>query len=102
MPNRYKNISRDRTDEGREYISNPIYPDIPETPDDIYLITTGGDRYDILAQQYYSDYTLWWIIATANPNQKRDGLIVKPGVQLRIPANKDQVLEAFENLNASR
>ena len=102
MPNRYRTILRSKTEEGREYTSNPIYPDIPETPDDIYLITTGGDRYDTLAQQYYSDYTLWWIIATANSDQKRDGLIVKPGVQLRIPANKDRVLEAFENLNASR
>lgn len=102
MPNRYKNISTAANEDGRRYITNPIYPDIPETPDDIYLITTGGDRYDTLAQQYYSDHTLWWIIATANSDQKRDGLIVKPGVQLRIPANKDRVIEAFENLNSSR
>ena len=102
MANRYKNISLRVNENGRTYRANPIYPDIPETSDDIYLITTGGDRFDTLAQEYYSDYRLWWIIATANSDQKRDGLIVKPGVQLRIPANKDEVLEAFENLNSSR
>ena len=102
MPNRYRNITARVNEDGRRYLSNPIYPDIPETPDDIYLITTGGDRFDTLAQQYYGDYTYWWIIATANSDQKRDGLIVKPGVQLRIPANKDAVVEAFNNLNSSR
>jgi len=102
VANRYTNITRRVNEDGVRYITNPIYPDIPETPDDIYLITTGADRYDTLAQIYYGDYRYWWIIATANSVQKRDGLIVKPGVQLRIPANKDEVVDAFENLNSSR
>lgn len=102
MPNRYKNISRTRDVEGRRYIRNPIYPDIPVTEDDTYLITTGGDRYDTLAVRFYGDTSLWWIIAAANSDKKRDGLVVKPGIQLRIPASKDSILTAYDNLNSSR
>ena len=101
MVRRYKNIEKLVNSEGKRYISNAIYPDIPADPDDTYIITTGGDRYDILAQQFYGDSSLWWVIATANVS-KTDGLIVKPGVQLRIPYNVDQVLENFDRVNKER
>jgi len=98
MPNRYETIQNLKTPEGKRYIKNAIYPEIPETADDIYVITTGGDRYDVLAQQFYGDSTLWWVIASANTS-KTDGLIVKPGVQLRIPADGQKALNDFIELN---
>lgn len=101
MANRYRNIEQYKTDEGRRYLRNPIYPDIPVTEDDIYVITTGGDRYDTLALQFYGDSSLWWIIASSNVS-KRDGLIVEPGVQLRIPASKDQALRLYSEVNEKR
>ena len=37
------------------------YPEIPLNEDDIYVTTVQGDRFDILANQYYQDETLWLI-----------------------------------------
>lgn len=101
MPQRYKKIQDLRTEGGRRYKSNAIYPSIPATADDTYIITTGGDRYDALAQQFYNDQTLWWVIAMSN-NSKKDGLIVEPGIQLRIPADGEGARALFEQLNEER
>lgn len=101
MANRYRDIARLRTTDGVEYIMNTIYPEIPLSDQDYYVISTGGDRYDTLAQQFYSDYTLWWIIAAANTSQ-RASLIVEPGVQLRIPADIQGALQLFRQVNKTR
>src|SRR6056300_1740689 len=101
MPNRYETIQKLKTAEGRRYIKNAIYPEIPLTADDTYIITTGGDRYDTLAQQFYGDSTLWWVIASANTS-KTDGLIVEQGIQLRIPADAAKVRSLFNELNSKR
>ena len=101
MANRYRDTKRSKTSDGIEYITNSIYPDIPLSDQDYYVISTGGDRYDNLAQQFYSDHTLWWIIAMAN-NSERASLIVEPGIQLRIPADKDRILQLYRDVNKSR
>lgn len=101
MANRYRNTQQINTSDGIPYLVNTIYPDIPLSEDDFYVITTGGDRYDTLATQFYNDHTLWWIIASANVSE-RGSLAVKPGVQLRIPANKERILEAYNQVNSTR
>ena len=101
MANRDKNTKQLKTSEGRRYLINSVYPDIPVTEDDIYIITTGGDRYDTLALQFYADSSLWWVIAAANTS-KKDSIMVKPGVQLRIPADGPSVVALFEDLNRKR
>lgn len=100
--NRYQNIDNLKSEEGKRYIKNAVYPDIPESSDDIYVITTVGDRYDTLAQQFYKDTSLWWIIATANPSNKTSSLVPTPGVQLRIPANPSSIVSKYVRLNQSR
>lgn len=102
MPKRYSKIKTTTTETGRRYKFNAVYPDIPETDADIYVVTTSGDRLDILAQQYYGDSTLWWIIAAANSNINNASLIPTPGVQIRIPSNKENVINSFNNLNRTR
>jgi hypothetical protein len=101
MPDRFRNIELLKQESGRRYYKNVIYPDIPATEDDTYIITTGGDRYDTLALQFYGDSTLWWVIASAN-NSKKDGLIVEQGIQLRIPADAAKVRSLFNELNSKR
>jgi hypothetical protein len=101
MANRYRDIQHFKTTDGIEYITNPIYPDIPLSDRDYYVISTGGDRYDTLARQFYNDHTLWWIIAMAN-NSERASLIVEPGVQLRIPADKDRIVDLYTQVNKNR
>ena len=67
--NRYRNIPKGKDSLGKRYIKNPIYPEIPETIDDIYVETEYGDRVDVLAYQIYNNTSLWWIITTATPNR---------------------------------
>tara|TARA_R100000008_G_scaffold83037_1_gene67962 strand:- start:179 stop:487 length:309 start_codon:yes stop_codon:yes gene_type:complete len=98
---RYKDIKKLINSDNKHYYLNPIYPDLPETEEDIYVITTGGDRYDTLAQQFYNDSSLWWAIASANTSV-RDNLIVEPGIQLRIPLSKQRVLQLYKSANSSR
>jgi nucleoid-associated protein YgaU len=98
MANRYKDITILKDSTGKQYRRQVFYPDVPLSDDDTYLITTQGDRYDILAFDYYGDVELWWIIACAN-NATRDGLAIEPGIQIRIPADKNQVIRLYEKLN---
>ena len=97
---RYQNIDIFKTGENRQYKTNPIYPDIPESLDDIYVITTGGDRYDTLARQFYGDSSLWWVIASSN-NHQRASLKLTPGAQIRIPGNIDNAIRNYNSINKS-
>lgn len=98
---KYSELQILKSKDGRRYRTNPIYPTIPASPDDFYILTSVGDRYDTLARQFYKDSSLWWIIASAN-NSEKASLVVEPGVQLRIPANKEQIVESYERINQSR
>jgi phage tail protein X len=102
MPKRYSKIGTTVTDTGRRYRFNAVFPEIPETDTDIYVVTTAGDRLDNLAQQYYGDSTLWWIIAVANSNINKASIIPTPGVQIRIPGNKQAVIGQYNELNSTR
>ena len=101
MASRYENSTLSRDRKGKRFFTNPIYPEIPVTENDIYVITTGTDRYDKLALQFYQDSSLWLVIAMAN-NSKTDSLAVKQGIQLRIPASPGNAVSLFEEFNANR
>ena len=75
------------------------YPEIPLSENDIYVYTTQGDRYDILTLNYYGDSSLWWIIASANPNIGLSTLVIPEGVQIRIPNNISAVINDFRLIN---
>ena len=100
--NRYSNLPTivDLETLKTSYI-NIKYPGIPTSPLDIYVFVAQGDRYDTLAQQFYKDSSLWWAIASANTSV-RDNLVVKPGVQLRIPLSKQRVLQLYRSINSNR
>ena len=61
-----------------------IYQNIPETNNDIFIITQQGDRLDTLAFQFYEDPDLWWYIAKANHINTMN---VEAGTSLRIPSS---------------
>ena len=52
--------------------------------DDIYVISTEGDRLDLLANQFYGDASLWWYIAQAN---NINTINLSAGTSLRIPVS---------------
>ena len=89
-----KNINRKRIYKALKY------PEIPLSIEDTYVITTDGDRLDLLADQFYQDVDMWWIIATANPGiVKRDTFNLKPGLEIRIPTDTQSIMQNFESLN---
>ena len=96
---RYNSTSILRDNNGRRYYANTRYPRIPISFDDIYVFTQEGDRFDILAQQYYGDSSLWWVISTANDLLNQSSYFPPIGQQLRIPANISQIIANFEALN---
>ena len=99
MKNRLSNISIERKNQVR-YYRGIKYPNIDLSINDIYIITTSGDRLDLLANQFYNDTRLWWIIATANRNViRRDSFNLKAGLEIRIPADIQDILSNFESLN---
>jgi hypothetical protein len=102
LANRYRKIGTTANSDGRRYRRNPIYPEIPLSTEDIYIIATEGDRYDTLATTYYGDPTLWWIISTANSSSNRASLVPTLGSQIRIPSNKQQAINLFDSLNLNR
>ncbi len=100
--NRYLRIPIIKTDNDPKlrYI-NVKYPLITLDPQDIYVYTIQGDRYDIIAQSYYSDSTLWWIINRANPAQDNASLYPAVGTQIRIPSPNriSVILSQYDSLN---
>lgn len=99
MANRYsytKPVSQQYTK--KRYLESTIYPKILPNNNDIYIISEQSDRLDLLAQKYYQDPSLWWIIATAN-NLHNASLAIEPGIQLRIPSNLTSILNNLEKIN---
>jgi hypothetical protein len=99
MKNRLKSIDI-KYKGNKGHYKNIKYPIIPLSIDDVYIITTSGDRLDLLANQFYNDVKLWWVIATANRDiLRRDSLGIKPGLEIRIPANISKILKSFTKFN---
>jgi|TARA_Y100000114_G_C11712940_1_gene304453 phage tail protein X len=102
MANRLRFIRRQRGTNSKRVLKNIKYPNIPLSINDIYAITVEGDRLDLIANQFYKNVDLWWIIATANPDIiRRDSFVLKTGIQIRIPdPNRiTTILRSFEKLN---
>jgi phage tail protein X len=99
MPNRYQNIPIEKINGKRTY-QTVRYPEIPLDENDIYVYTTQGDRFDILAQQYYGEQSYWWIISIANAQLFQNSLVIPEGIQLRIPSDLAGVLSSFNLLNS--
>ena len=107
MINRYQNIPKTKI-QGKTVYRTSRYPEVPLSENDVYVITTQGDRFDTLAQQYYNDSSLWWVISIANtgnagagtlPVLPQNSLVIPEGIQIRIPANYVSVLNDFKVLN---
>ena len=99
MASRYQNIPVTRQSSMSSlYFRTNIYPTIQPTDNDYYVITTIGDRLDLMAYDFYQDSSLWWIIASANA-LPGDSLYPPIGVQLRIPTNIQTVLSTYNQEN---
>jgi hypothetical protein len=95
---RYKDISLKKSREGARVTKPVIYPPIARSVEDIYVVTTPGDRLDLLAHKYYGNISYWWMIAEANGLGKGT-VALEPGIQVRIPANPTTILANLRETN---
>ena len=104
MANRYLNSKILKTDKGKRYYSTLMYPYLEPSEDDVYVITTVGDRLDLIALEYYGDPELWYVIFFCNPDigLRRDSIYTPPGIQLRIPTNINTINNELVNVNTAR
>jgi nucleoid-associated protein YgaU len=84
-------------------VSSTYYPDF-NTENDVFIISQEGDRLDLLANEYYGDETLWFVIARAN-NIGHGSIVIEPGKVIRIPSYNEfsgiqGLLSSFNNGNA--
>lgn len=102
MNYRYQNTQIRRTPQlGNQYYLNNVYPQIPFSVNDTYVITVLGDRLDLLSFDYYGDTDFWWVIASAN-SLPGDSLYLEPGAQIRIPSDLPSIINSYNKANASR
>ena len=91
-----------RQDKNKQrYLSTEDYPSFDKKDTDVIIRARFGQRMDNLANRFYNNPDLWWVISKANPNKiKRDSFFIEPGLQIRIPMGIDAILDDFETENS--
>ena len=97
---RYTTTQQIKDASGKRKAETTILPVVPISEDDIYIQVTSPERLDLLADKFYNDVSLWWVIATANALGK-GSLYVPENTRLRIPA-ATKIQDVIESLNNSR
>ena len=98
MATRYQYIQSTRYEGIPAYVQQ-LYPSVVLASNDYYIETGYNDRLDLIANDFYGDSTLWWIISSANSQIKPNSLYPTPGIQLRIPANTSNIISSYKVLN---
>jgi len=83
--NRFRDHYISDDDSKYEYWSLPDYPSFPAQSDDVWHEVVSYDRLDMLAQRYYKDPMLKWVIASAN-GIDLEPTDLKQGERLLIPS----------------
>jgi hypothetical protein len=97
--NRYQNIPIIKNSQGKSYYRDNKYPEVPLSVSDIYIVASDGDRFDMIAAQYYGDSSLWWVISIANPDLPQNSLYIPLETQIRIPSNPSNIVSSYSKLN---
>lgn len=91
---RYKEAVILKDNDGKRYYRPTVVRGIPLKDTDRFIYPVDGDRFDTLAQRFYGDSNLWWIIAKAN--NINDGSIgLKPEKRIRIPVEIQSILDSL-------
>ena len=96
---RYDTAKIRKDKNGTRYYKPTVVPNVPIKDSDIFVYPVYGDRFDTMAQRYYNDSTLWWIIAKANELSKGQ-ISADPLKKLRIPTEIDDILESVQKSNS--
>ena len=97
---RYNNTRvRFKKEYGRTY-SYTMYPKIPIKNSDIFITPKYGVRLENLANEYYQDTSLWWIIAQANGIKGFTAIYSENfSGEIRIPTEIQDIIDEFEEMN---
>ncbi len=96
---RYDTAKIRKDKNGTRYYKPTVVPNVPIKDSDIFVYPVYGDRFETIAQRYYNDSTLWWIIAKANELSKGQ-ISADPLKKLRIPTEIDDILESVQKSNS--
>lgn len=80
------NFARLLTIDSVEHWEMPEYPVIVAAQDDTFYQVQQEDRIDLIAQSFYGNPELWWVIAVANDLSLLPSDL-KPFSTIRIPSN---------------
>jgi hypothetical protein len=96
---RYDTAKVKKDKNGTRYYKPTVVPNVPIKDSDIFVYPIYGDRFDTIAQRYYNDSSLWWIIAKANELSKGQ-ISADPLKKIRIPTEIDDILESVQKSNS--
>ena len=94
---RYDNTTKKINKKGKRVFRPTMYPKIPLKDSDLFIYPKFGERLDSLAQKYYQDVSLWWIIAKAN-NLDQAHIGLETDKQLRIPLDTISIINRLKNM----
>tara|TARA_Y100001937_G_scaffold53460_1_gene73718 strand:+ start:635 stop:937 length:303 start_codon:yes stop_codon:yes gene_type:complete len=99
MASRYRNqkILLD-LDSNKRYLSRIKYPVIPSRDSDIRIVTIQGQSLLTLANEFYGDVNLYWVIARRN--NINNTLFPTIGTELFIPTDLGEITTELSRLNA--
>lgn len=84
--------------DGKSQYNSLVLPTFSESSSDIVINVNNSTRLDVLAQQFFGDPTLWWVIALYN-NIGDGSLYVKDQKYLRIPSDIQSIYNDIRDLN---
>tara|TARA_R100000005_G_C4973965_1_gene185967 strand:- start:698 stop:1006 length:309 start_codon:yes stop_codon:yes gene_type:complete len=97
---RHQRIKLDK-ENGNRKLSSIEYAKILPKDSDISYVVKYGDSYGSLANRFYNDTTLWWVIARAN-GEFQGNIKPKIGQRIIIPIDISDTIRELNNLNSSR
>jgi len=84
---RYNNLKIKKDKNNISYYETTIPKYNKDSNEDIRVVTEIGDRLDLIADQFYGDSSLWYVIADAN---NLNLINVPAGLKLRIPPKPNE------------
>lgn len=83
---------------GAKVMSSTEYPVIQSKDSDITYYVRFDDTYMKLANRFYNDQSLWWIIARAN-GKFSGNFTMEIGEKIKIPREVGEILRQHNKLN---
>lgn len=95
---RTKFIRTKRRPDNKQQYQSMVIPNFEQRSDDIVIQIDDYTRLDVIANDYFGDSTLWWVL-TAYNNLSGDSLYTTGLKYLRIPSDINIVYNKIKEVN---